>query len=187
MFKLNKVVLIALLFCSSVNLIAEEMPESPTYKAKIVEDQVNLLLQRALLASATDLNDDQEMYPVALILRHDGKVGSFGTAESDNNSKVNVNMQVAHIRKLLVDLAQSEQILASVLAMYATVKDKNGESRQGISFEVEHIEGVSIMRFVPVSEEFSEQGNKTGKLIIETNIATTVTKPKTVFANLTTH
>lgn len=181
-FKSLKVVLITSLLAFAGNSLAEEMPTNPKFKAQQIENEINVLLQRALVAVAADLNDDQTMYPIALITRHDGKIGSFGTAESENNKKASVNEQVAHIRKLLVDLAISKQITSSVLAMYATVEEKGKEKRQGINFEVEHVEGVSVVRFVPVTEQLDDQGKKTGKLVIETNIASTAPKPRTVFA-----
>jgi len=66
--------------------------------------------------------------------------------------------------------------------MYATVRQKGKAPRQGLIFEIEHIDGVSLLRFLPISKIKDEQGKESGKLLFELEALSTTVKPKTVFA-----
>jgi len=166
--------------CFSVASVAEKMPESPKQKEERIEANLTFLFKEALKACALELAKDHEMSPFAMIKKQDGTLGFFTPTE--NNKDKSVDQQVASIRKLLMDLASTQQIDASVQVMYATVSNGAGSTNQGLVFEIEHREGVSIMRFIPVSEELDDAGNKTGNLLFEMEKLSTGSKPKTIFA-----
>ncbi len=167
-------------FCFSAFSIAEKMVESPKHKEERIEGDLTFLFKEALKACALEMDKDQEMAPFAMIKKSDGTLGFF--APSANNKKMSVNDQIASIRKMLMDLASTQQIEASVQVMYATVSNDAGASNQGLVFEIEHREGVSIMRFIPVSKILDDTGKNTGKLLFEMEKLSTGSKPQTVFA-----
>jgi len=160
----------------------EKMPESPRVKASNLEREVNDIFQRAMMAAAVDLNDDHVVRPFAVIKRKDGKIGVFSADETEKNKNLSVNEQTAGIRRMLIELVVANQLDATAQVMFATVKDKNGNVRQGLSFEIEHIDGLSIVRFLPVVELKDEAGVKTGKLLFETESMSTALKPKVIFS-----
>lgn len=178
MFKLSKAVLITLLF-SSLTVFSEEMPESPRFKELRIENDVNSLFKAVIVASAKDLNDDKLMHPFAIVKKVDGTTGLYQSDESDKNKKLTVVQQASALRNMLSGLAKSEQITAYAQAMYASVKEDNGKTIQGISIEIEHKDGVSIMRFIPV-ETITVNGEE--KLDFKIKSVSTAVKPKVVFS-----
>ena len=166
-------------FCFSAGSVAEKMPESPKQKESRIEGDLNKLFKEALKASALELDGDHEMSPFALVKKKDGSLGFF--APTDKNENLSTDAQIASIRRMLIDLASTRQINASVQVMYATVSDGK-KNNQGLVFEIEHRAGVSIMRFIPVSEIEDEHGNKTGDLMFEMEKLSTGNKAQTVFA-----
>ena len=181
-FKAVKIIslLVAVLGASQMTL-AEEMPESPKFKAAKIEQVVNDLFQRAMMAAAVDLNDDHKLRPFAVIKKKDGSIGVFSVDETEANNKLDINAQAAGIRKMLIELVVANQLDATAQVMYATVKDAKGNVRQGLNFEIEHIDGLSIVRFLPVVELKDDAGVKTGKLLFETESISTAPKPKVIF------
>ena len=175
------VVLCASNFISQIAL-SEVMPLSPKQIEIKIEQEIDGLFKRGVMAAAADLNDDMVMHPFAVIKKKDGSIGVFSASDSENNKKLSVSDQNTGIRRRLIELATADQIDASIQAMYATVKKDGEQARQGISFEIEHIRGVSIVRFLPVSEIKDEQGVKTGKILFELESLSTSLKPKTIFA-----
>lgn len=177
-FKSLKVVLIAtVLLVSNISLAATSKADENR-----IESELNQLFQRALKGAAVDLNDDQILYPMAVILRHDNKYGVFGTADSENNKKAPISAQVAQLRKMLTELAVADQIKGYAMVQYADIKKNGKHVSTGLTFEMEHKEGVSIIRFLPVTE-LEENGKKNGKLRFETQLVSTSLKPKTVFSD----
>ncbi len=158
---------------------AEKMPETPQQKEERIEANLTFLFKESINASAAELEKDHEMAPFAMIMKSDGNLGFFSTG--DKNKGMSVDQQVASIRALLIDMASSQQIDASVQVMYASVSNKAGDTSQGLVFEIEHREGVSLMRFIPVSEIKDDAGVKTGKLLFEMEKLSTGSKPQTVF------
>ncbi len=158
---------------------AEKMPETPRQKEDRIEANLTFLFKEAINASAAELDKDHQMAPFAMIMKKDGTLGFFSTG--DKNKGLSVDQQVASIRALLIDLASSQQIDASVQVVYAGVANKAGKNSQGLVFEIEHREGVSIMRFIPVSEIKDDAGVKTGKLMFEMEKLSTGSKPQAVF------
>ncbi len=159
---------------------AEKMPETPQQKEERIEANLTFLFKEAINAAALELDKDHEMAPFVMLMKKDGQLGFFSTG--DKNKGMSVDQQVASIRALLIDMARTQQIDATVQVMYASVTNKAGSSSQGLVFEIEHREGVSIMRFIPVSEIKDEAGVKTGKLLFEMEKLSTGSKPQTVFA-----
>ncbi len=162
--------------------VVEKMVESPKHKEQRIEGDLTFLFKEALKACALEMDKDQEMSPFAMIKKTDGTLGFFSPAENEKNKKMSVDSQIASVRKMLMDLASTQQIEASVQAMYVTVSNDTGASNQGLVFEIEHRDGVSIMRFIPVSEILDDAGKKTGKLLFEMEKLSTGSKPQTVFA-----
>ncbi len=179
-----KVLSVAALLIGSVCISgvssAEKMPESPQQIEKRIETNLTSLFKEAIKAAAVELDQDHEMSPFTMLMKKDGTFGFLSL--SDKNKGMTVDQQVASIRALLIDMASTLQIDATVQVMYANVSNKSGESSQGLVFEIEHREGISIMRFIPVSEITDETGKKTGKLVFEMEKLSTGSKPQTVFA-----
>lgn len=170
-FKSLNAVLISLMVLSMSSL---SFADAKTNKQQ-VEKELNVLFQEALKAAGTELDADKTVNPFAVILRANGKIGYFTATEE--NKELSVNEQGSRIRRMLKDLAISQQISASAYGMYATVsQDKS--SQKGLVFEVEHKAGISIMRFIPVSDG---TGENEGKLVFETQNMQTVTKPRNIF------
>jgi len=172
-FESLKVVLIALVASASTHVLAEALAE----KEKRIETGVNVLFQEAIKAAAAELDADQTVSPFAVVLRSNGKVGYFSA--TDENKKLSINEQAARIRRMLKDLAISQQIEASTFGMYATVSQEK-VSESGLIFEIEHKDGVSLMRFLPVSEG---KGQNDGKLVFELERIQTTTKSRDIFVD----
>ena len=179
MFKFIKAVLITLLFCSGHSVLAEVMPESPKFKEARIEKEVNSLFKATVVAAAKDLNDDQQMQPFALVKKLDGTTGLYQSEESEKNKHLTVVQQASAIRNMLTGLANTQQIVAYAQAMYATVQTEGGKSVQGLSIEIEHKEGVSLMRFIPI-KPMNKDGEE--KLDFQLQNVSTAVKPKVVFA-----
>ena len=152
--------LIAVLICISLvmsgGVLSEEMPVSPKVKAAKVEADLNFLLKESLKAAAVEMDKDFEMGPFAMIKKSDGTTGFFTPAPDTNKS---VDQQVATIRAMLEDLARTKQILAAVQVQYVKVSKNDKVLRQGITFEIEHVEGISMFKFLPVNE-VKDENNK---------------------------
>ncbi len=167
--------------CFSVGSVAEKMPESPKQKEHRIEANLTSLFKDAIKAAAVELDQDHTMAPFAIVMKKDGTFGYLSIG--GKNKSTSVNEQVASIRALLIDMASTQQIDATVQVLYANVSSKEADSRsQGLVFEIEHREGVSIMRFLPVSEMTDEKGIKNGDLLFEMEKLSTGSKPQTVFA-----
>jgi len=179
MFKLIKAVLITLLFCSCANTFSEVMPESPKQKEARIEKDVNALFKAAIVSAAKDLNDDQKMRPFALVKKLDGTTGLYQSDESEKNKHLTVVQQASAIRNMLTGLANTNQIVAYAQTMYANVKTEDGKTVQGLSIEIEHKEGVSLMRFIPITRI---NANGEEKLDFQLQNVSTAVKPKVVFA-----
>ena len=179
-FKSLKVVLIVLSFCLSGQVFAEKIPESPKQKEIRIENDLNRLFREATITAAKKLDKTKQVEPFALVSKLDGTTGVYQADKTEKNAKLSVIEQVSAIRNVLVGLGHSKQINAYVQVMYAQVQ-QNKKNTQGLSVELEHIEGVSLMRFVPVTELKNELGELTGELQIELGQISTAKKPKVVF------
>ncbi len=158
---------------------AEKMPETPQQKEERIEANLTFLFKEAINASALELEKDHEMAPFTVLMKKDGTMGYFNTG--GKNKGMSIEQQSASIRALLIDMARTKQIDASVQAMYATITDKKGKNAQGLMFEIEHREGIAMMRFLPVSEVEDENGKKTGKLWFDLKRMSTSAKPRVIF------
>jgi hypothetical protein len=192
-FKSLKAVLISLpfLFAAAVacaDVIPDKsrpldvMPESPRAKADRIENVMNDLFERGLKMSATELGQNNKVRPFAIIKRKDGKIGVFGADNTEKNAKQEVEVLAASIRRHLIELVLADQIEAAIQVMFATIRQENKEPRQGLVFELEHEEGVSLLRFLPVSKVKDKQGNNTEKLLFELETLSTTVKPSVIFA-----
>lgn len=179
-FKSLKVVLMACsLFAANLSL-SEEMPESPRQKEVRIENALNMMFMEAIKAAMVELDNDQKVAPYAFVIRsNNGRMGFF--TSTDKNSDMSVVEQSQRIRRMLKDMADTGQIDASVQAMYAVITQDEVKSK-GIIFEIEHREGVSITRFLPMEEVKDENGKATGKWLLNTDKLKTSVKPKAVFA-----
>ncbi len=166
--------------CFSVSTIAEKMPESPKHKEFRIEKDLNDIFERGINVAAFKLDKKEDIRPFAIIKKNDGTVGVFELDGNKIKEGMSVNQMSYGVRRYLTELAIAKQIQASVLVMYAMVKPEGEEARQGISFEIEHIDGVSMMRFMPVSKVEGEEG----KLVIHTESITSTIKPATVFTEM---
>ena len=172
-----KVVLMGVLLTSPVMALSETLEE----KKVRVEFALNKLFKEATLTSAKKLDATKKIMPFALVLKQDGTTGVYQAGDTEKNAQLSVVQQVSAIRNALVDLGKTKQIQAYAQVMYAGLQQ--GEKRsQGLSIELEHIEGASLMRFVPVTQLKDESGVLTGKLQIELGEISTTVKPKVVFA-----
>lgn len=170
-FKSLKVVLMAMACVAGSTMAVAELKD----KKAGVEKTVNLVFQEALKAAAAELDKDKTVSPFAIVIRKNGKAGFFAATEENKN--LSVNEQGQQIRRMLKDLAISQQIDASAFGMFATVTQSD-KSEKGLVFEVEHRAGISIMRFLPVTDG---KGENQGKLVFETQRMQTVTKPRDIF------
>jgi hypothetical protein len=186
---LNVVLMTCLLSITSNEVLAEKqyekMPESPAFRAARIEKDVNDLFGRATRMAAVELANASQVKPFAMIKKADDTWGVFRADATEKNKALSINDQVASIRKLLIELAKDDQIKGSALVMYASVSEQGKSSvKHGLSYEIEHIEGVSLIRFLPVSYMKDENGKKTDELQFELNQITTEGKPKIVFAGI---
>ena len=174
-----KVVLMTLaLNLTSLSLLAEEMPESPKAKADRIEREINELFQRGFRTAAVKLDKTSQVIPFAVIQKKDGKYGVFSAG---SNEKLSIDAQTASIRKHLIELVVAGQIDASMQVMYATVREEGKDSRQGLMFEIEHIEGISLLRFLPVSKIKDSQDKGSKELLFEMESLSTTAKPQVIF------
>ncbi len=168
--------------CFTAVSTAEKMPESPKQQELRIESDVNEIFERGFKIAAAELDLRQLVKPFAVIKKRGGGFGVFGMDATEKNAKLTVDDQAASIRKHLIELVVADQIDASLQVMYATVRQKGKAPRQGLIFEIEHIDGVSLLRFLPISKIKDDQGKETGELLFELESLSTTVKPKTVFA-----
>lgn len=181
-FKSLKAVLIStLLIFTSSAVYSEVMPQSAKFKAATVNKDMNVLFQEAFKACALEMDNDFEMSPFAMIKKTDGTIGFFIPPAEQKDRVLTVDQQIASVRRLLIDLASTNQIVASVQAQYVSVAQGGKIERQGIVFELEHKQGLSLMRFLPVSEVKDEAGKVVG-LNFETDKLSTGSKKQIVFS-----
>jgi hypothetical protein len=178
--KFIKTLLISLplLFATAI-ASADVIPESPMQKKERIETDVNDVFMRALKGAAHKLGQRQDVHPFAIIKKRNGTIGMFELNIKDKKMKLSVNQMAANIRRYLTELAIANEIVGSTLVMYATVQPKGEEMRQGLSFEMEHIDGVSLMRFIPLTDPGEGKD-----LILHTEAASTAGKPVTVFTEM---
>ncbi len=168
--------------CFSTSSIAEKMPETPKHKSERIKKDVNQIFQHAFRRAATELDAMQQVMPFAVIQKKDGRLGVFRIDDTEKDADLTVDEQAASIRKNLIGLVVADQIDASLQVMYAAVQQEGKTPRQGLIFEIEHIDGVSLLRFLPISKIRDDKGAETGKLLFDMESLTTTIKPKTVFA-----
>jgi F420-0:gamma-glutamyl ligase len=170
--------------CFSVGSVAEKMPESDKFKEQRIENDLNDLFTRGMNAAALILGKKEDLHPFAIIKKYDGTLGMFELDNSEKTKGLSVNQKALSIRRYLTELAIAKQIEATVLVMYAVIQPKGKEPRQGITFEMEHIEGISFMRFLPTSNYVDEKDASNNKLVLNTEAISDVAKPVTVFTNM---
>lgn len=176
-----KAVLISICLIASANAFSNEKTTSESkLKAIQIEKEVNLIFTRALSAAATKLDTDREMAPFAMILKQDDTVGFF-EIESSQAKTLSVNQQVFQIRKYLTEMALDAEIKASTIAQYVAITDGK-KTNQGISFEVEHLEGVALLRMIPVTEKENE--GKASTIVLHTESISTSVKHAMVFTDM---
>lgn len=184
-FKAVKIIsLLVVVLGASQMTLAEQMPESPKQKEIRIENDLNNLFKRGLDTAALQLNEKREVEPFAIIKRKDGKLGVFSLDKTEKNKSLSINQKAFSIRRYLSELAIAQEISASVLVMFATVKEPNKKARQGLSFEIEHIDGISMLRFLPVSDYIDEKDAANNKLVLETESLSSTIKPAVVFTDM---
>jgi len=179
-FKSLKVVLISFALTVAGNSLAETMPESAKAKEQRIEQDLNILFQRSMNTAALKLDKMKEVRPFAIIKKTDGTFGVFEPKVNEKTKDMTVNEQSMAVRNLLKKLAIADQIEAASAVMYAVVENPNTkEKKQGLTFSMEHKEGISLMRFLPVSKSKNEEGKEI--LVFELENLETVNKPQVVF------
>ena len=185
-FKAVKIIslLVAVLGASQMTL-AEEMPdktETAKQKELRLEAELNHLFKTSMKTAAYRLDKEGQMKPFATILKSDGSTGVFEVTPKEGEKELSVNEQNLSVRKLLIELAATQQIKGSVSAMYSLVREKGKEERQGIVFEIEHVEGVSLLRFIPLTIKENPLDKTKPRLVLELKSMSTTVKPAVVFA-----
>jgi len=181
-FKSLKVVLIALT-TTLVSFSALATSEEAKDKAERIEKDVNDVFQRALVSAVAQLNEKMEVQPFSVAKKVDGAVMLYLLGDTEKNKNLSHDERVSGVRKKLLDLAAKNEIVATAQVMYAVVVDKKTEKQsQGLTFEIEHKDGLSIVRFLPVKHILDENGKETGKLDLQTQFLSTASKPKVIFA-----
>jgi len=170
--------------CFSVTSSAEKMPESSKHREVRIETDLNNLFTRGMNAAALKLGKKEDLHPFAIIKKYDGSLGTFELENSEKTKDFTVNQKALSIRRYLTELAIAKQIEAAVIVMYAVIRPKGEEPRQGITFEMEHIEGISFMRFLPTSNYVDEKDASNNKLVLHTEAISDVAKPVTVFTEM---
>ena len=161
--------------------VAQEQRESAAQKEQRIEKDLNELFLNGMNSAAVRLDKTQQVKPFAVMKRADGTIGTFEIKDTEKSKSMSVMDKALSVRKLLIELAAEKQIVASVLVMYATVGKKGEKPRQGLTFEVEHAEGVSMMRFLPVTQKPLENDQINPTLVFEIESIVSTAKPKTVF------
>ena len=164
--------------------MAEEMPISPKQKEIRIENDLNDIFKRGLDVAAFKMNNKDDVRPFAVIKKMDGSVGVFELDVSPETKDLSVNQMTFSVRRYLTELAVAKQIKASVLVMHAMVHQEGKGNTQGLSFEIEHIEGVSILRFLPITEYKHESDVAKNKTVLHTEAMTATVKPNTVFTDM---
>ncbi len=182
-FKVLKITLaIVLMTCSVSSFSKDVVTSEAALKSSIIEKELNLAFTKALSTAATKLDAEGEMTPFAIILRRDSTLGFFEVEKTPETKKLSVNDQVFGIRRYLTELALAGQIKATVLGMYVSISNGTEVSQQGISFEIEHLEGVAMLRFIPVSEKVNT--DKPNTIVIHTESISTTIKHAMVFTEM---
>lgn len=175
-----KAALISLPFLLSTAISnADLIPESPKQKEVRIEADINGVFMRAFKGASYKLGQGEDLYPFAIIKKRDGTIGMFELNLKDNIKNLSVNQMAINIRRYLTELAIADQIVSTALVMYATVQPKGEEPRQGLTFEMEHIDGVSLMRFIPITDPGEGKD-----LIVHIESTSTAGKPATVFTEM---
>ncbi len=164
---------------ASAEKALETMPESLKQKEERLESDLNALFEVAVKTAAYKLDETKQVPPFGVIKKMDKSIGVF---EAKGGKFKTVEEKSASIRRLLIELAASQQIEASVMVMYSVVKQKGKDTQQGLMFEVEHKEGISIMRFLPITKKEDPTDKTKTKLVFELQSLVTNVKPQTVFA-----
>ncbi len=176
-----KAVLISIVLSSSLSVFAEDKVVTENdLKSTQIEKELNFLFTKALSTAATKLDAERQMTPFAMILKQNGGIGFF-EIEGVKAKELSVNQQVFQIRRYLTELALNSEIKASVLGLYINMSDGKN-SKQGISFEVEHLEGVALLRVIPVTEK--QNGDQPSTIVIHTESITTSVKHAMVFTDM---
>ncbi len=180
---INVAALLVSIFCFSVGSVAEEMPESAKQKEIRIESELNELFLTAMKTSAYRLDKTREVKPFGVITKNDGTLGVFAATDNEEAiKKMSVSEQSASVRRVLIELATKNQITSSVMVMYSVVRQKGKDTQQGLMFEIEHAEGISLMRFLPLTEKENPSDKANKRMVLELKALTTTVKPATVFA-----
>lgn len=184
-----KVVLIVSALLSSFNVTAEELKpvaDVKATKAERIETELNVIFTRALTIAAKKLDTERKVAPFAVILKKDSTVGFFEADLSSEKSKgFTVSEQVFQLRRYLTEMAIKDGIKASVLGQYNIIRDEKNTTVQGLNFEIEHVDGVALLKFIPVSEQDNDNGEEAKKIIIHTEFISTTVKHANVFTEMT--
>ncbi len=169
--------------CFSAASIAEKMPETPQQQEIRLESELNELFLTAMKTSAYRLDKTREVKPFAVIKKTDGTLGVFSATDNKEAvAKMSVAEQSASIRRVLIEFAAKQQITSSVMVMYSVVRQKDKDTQQGLIFEIEHADGISLMRFLPLTEKENPLDKENKRMVLELKALTTTVKPATVFA-----
>jgi len=171
--------------CFSVVSSAEKMPESSEQKELRIEGELNTLFRDAMKTAAIHLGKSDQVEPFGMMTKVDGTIAIFKISDNDKSRGLSVAQKTHSIRKLLSELALTKQITSSVLTMFATLtKEGQATTQEGLTFEMEHKEGISIVRFLPVSRRVDSENSENNKLVFEIESISTVNKPKTIFVSI---
>ncbi len=170
--------------CFTAVSTAEKMPESAKHKESRIEGDLNNLFKRGLDTAALKLDRNEDVQPFAIIKRFDGSLGVFELDKTPKNEKMSVNKKALSVRRYLTEMAIASQLQASILVMYAVIKPEGEKAQQGLTFEMEHIDGVSLLRFLPVSDHRGKNDENDNKLVLHTESLSDTIKPVTVFTEM---
>ncbi len=149
-------------------------------KAKFVEVHVNELFQGALRVAAKKLADTGEVMPFAYILKEDGHYGVMGLTKKEILEEPNINRQTNKLRSIMTELANNKAIMGFAVGLFTQVKQKDGSSKPNLLFELEHMEGISMLKLVPLVENKIKGSKEKEWAIIPAKIVTEQ-KPMAVF------
>ncbi len=180
---LSVAALVILSFCFSTVSAAEKTVETPKQQEERIESELNELFLTSMKTAAYRLDKTREVKPFGVIKKTDGTLGVFAAADSDEAlNKMSVSEQSASVRRVLIELAAKKQITSSVMVMYSVVRQKGKDTQQGLMFEIEHADGISLMRFLPLTEKENSLDKESKRMVLELKALTTTVKPATVFA-----